>query len=234
MSRGRWIPRPPSLRTIGKNLQTCAPQIVAAAADLRCVPQAVHSSERERGSRQAFSEDSDPHGRSCARVRLSASDPEAGLSTSWSALVRQFLLTVLLVLFRRKAACNATGDPRPLLRFRHQTSVCAHPDLFRASGTGRREAGLLPARFLRLGEVHSSGDARAVPMVGRRPRADGRVHLEDQRVAFCIGAHTATAARAYADEEKVAAVLSDLETVPIEEPLEQHCACWASSHASRR
>jgi uncharacterized peroxidase-related enzyme len=37
--------------------------------------------------------------------------------------------------------------------------------------------------------------------------------------AFCIGAHTATAARAYRDEAKVAAVLSDLETAPIEEPL---------------
>jgi alkylhydroperoxidase family enzyme len=37
--------------------------------------------------------------------------------------------------------------------------------------------------------------------------------------AFCIGAHTATAAGAYHDEPKVAAVLSDLETAPIEESL---------------
>jgi uncharacterized peroxidase-related enzyme len=37
--------------------------------------------------------------------------------------------------------------------------------------------------------------------------------------AFCIGAHTATAARAYQDEARVAAVLTDLETAPIEEPL---------------
>jgi uncharacterized peroxidase-related enzyme len=37
--------------------------------------------------------------------------------------------------------------------------------------------------------------------------------------AFCIGAHTATAARAYQDGAKVAAVLADLETAPIEEPL---------------
>src|SRR5215467_2507419 len=37
--------------------------------------------------------------------------------------------------------------------------------------------------------------------------------------AFCIGAHTATAARAYRDETKVAAALTDLETAPIEEPL---------------
>src|SRR5258708_12689057 len=37
--------------------------------------------------------------------------------------------------------------------------------------------------------------------------------------AFCIGAHTATAARAYQDEAKVSAVLSNLETASIEEPL---------------
>jgi uncharacterized peroxidase-related enzyme len=37
--------------------------------------------------------------------------------------------------------------------------------------------------------------------------------------AFCIGAHTATAVGAYQDEHRVAAVLSDLETAPIEEPL---------------
>ncbi|MBI1281114.1 MAG: alkylhydroperoxidase AhpD family core domain-containing protein [Anaerolineaceae bacterium] len=36
---------------------------------------------------------------------------------------------------------------------------------------------------------------------------------------FCIGAHTAVAAKAYQDQAKVAAVLSDLETAPIEEPL---------------
>jgi uncharacterized peroxidase-related enzyme len=37
--------------------------------------------------------------------------------------------------------------------------------------------------------------------------------------AFCIRAHTATAAMAYQDEAKVQAVLADLETAPIEEPL---------------
>lgn len=37
--------------------------------------------------------------------------------------------------------------------------------------------------------------------------------------AFCVGAHTATAARAYRDEAKVAAALADLDTAPIEEPL---------------
>lgn len=36
---------------------------------------------------------------------------------------------------------------------------------------------------------------------------------------FCIGAHTAVAVQAYGDKAKVSAVLSDLETAPIEEPL---------------
>jgi uncharacterized peroxidase-related enzyme len=36
---------------------------------------------------------------------------------------------------------------------------------------------------------------------------------------YCTKAHTAVAARAYRDEERVAAVLADLETAPIEEPL---------------
>ncbi|MEO8608807.1 MAG: carboxymuconolactone decarboxylase family protein [Chloroflexota bacterium] len=36
---------------------------------------------------------------------------------------------------------------------------------------------------------------------------------------FCIGAHTAVAARAYQDEARVSAVLSDLETAPIEASL---------------
>lgn len=37
--------------------------------------------------------------------------------------------------------------------------------------------------------------------------------------AFCVGAHTATAAGAYRDQAKVEAVLSDLETAPIDERL---------------
>jgi uncharacterized peroxidase-related enzyme len=37
--------------------------------------------------------------------------------------------------------------------------------------------------------------------------------------AFCIGAHTATARRAYQDGAKVAAVLADLDSAPIEEGL---------------
>jgi uncharacterized peroxidase-related enzyme len=37
--------------------------------------------------------------------------------------------------------------------------------------------------------------------------------------AFCISAHTATASRAYQDGPRVAAVLDDLESAPIEEPL---------------
>jgi uncharacterized peroxidase-related enzyme len=37
--------------------------------------------------------------------------------------------------------------------------------------------------------------------------------------AFCIGAHTATATQAYQDGPRVAAVLADLESAPLEEPL---------------
>jgi uncharacterized peroxidase-related enzyme len=37
--------------------------------------------------------------------------------------------------------------------------------------------------------------------------------------AFCVGAHTATATRAYQDGTRVAAVLADLESAPIEEAL---------------
>ncbi len=37
--------------------------------------------------------------------------------------------------------------------------------------------------------------------------------------AFCIGAHSATARQAYQDGPKVAAVLADLESAPVEEPL---------------
>jgi len=37
--------------------------------------------------------------------------------------------------------------------------------------------------------------------------------------AFCIGAHTATAAQAYADPARVRAVLTDLDTAPIDEGL---------------
>jgi uncharacterized peroxidase-related enzyme len=37
--------------------------------------------------------------------------------------------------------------------------------------------------------------------------------------AFCIGAHTATAGRAYQDEAKVQAVLADVESAPIEDGL---------------
>jgi uncharacterized peroxidase-related enzyme len=37
--------------------------------------------------------------------------------------------------------------------------------------------------------------------------------------AFCIGAHTATAAMAYRDQAKVAAALGNIDTAPIAEPL---------------
>jgi uncharacterized peroxidase-related enzyme len=37
--------------------------------------------------------------------------------------------------------------------------------------------------------------------------------------AFCVGAHTATARLSYQDGPRVAAVLADLDSAPIEEPL---------------
>jgi uncharacterized peroxidase-related enzyme len=37
--------------------------------------------------------------------------------------------------------------------------------------------------------------------------------------AFCVGAHTATASQAYQDGPRVAAVLADLESAPVAEPL---------------
>ncbi len=39
--------------------------------------------------------------------------------------------------------------------------------------------------------------------------------------SFCVGAHTATASGAYRDKSKVDAVLADLETAPVEEPLRE-------------
>jgi AhpD family alkylhydroperoxidase len=45
---------------------------------------------------------------------------------------------------------------------------------------------------------------------------------------YCIKAHTAVSVRAYHDEAKVSATLSNLETAPIEEPLRVTCACWTS------
>jgi AhpD family alkylhydroperoxidase len=42
---------------------------------------------------------------------------------------------------------------------------------------------------------------------------------EQNQCPFCIGAHSATASRAYEDPERVAAALADLDTARIEEPL---------------
>jgi alkylhydroperoxidase family enzyme len=50
-------------------------------------------------------------------------------------------------------------------------------------------------------------------------RVNDRICLEMNECEFCILAHTATAVGAYRDEAKVSAVLSDLETAPIEGPL---------------
>ena len=54
--------------------------------------------------------------------------------------------------------------------------------------------------------------------VGDRELMAAHVSAVNQS-AFCIGAHTATAGRAYQDSPKVAAVLADLDSAPIEEPL---------------
>ena len=67
--------------------------------------------------------------------------------------------------------------------------------------------------------AHPGGDARALCMVGWRPRADGRVRVADQQCEVCTKTHAAVAALAYQDEAKVSAALADLETAPIEEPL---------------
>jgi AhpD family alkylhydroperoxidase len=42
---------------------------------------------------------------------------------------------------------------------------------------------------------------------------------EQNQCPFCVGAHGATASRAYEDRERVAAALADLDRAPIEEPL---------------
>jgi AhpD family alkylhydroperoxidase len=62
-------------------------------------------------------------------------------------------------------------------------------------------------------------------MRGRSPWSVGDRELMAAYVSkvndspFCIGAHTATAAQAYEDRGKVAAVLADLDSAPIEEGL---------------
>jgi AhpD family alkylhydroperoxidase len=43
--------------------------------------------------------------------------------------------------------------------------------------------------------------------------------LQANDSTFCVGAHTATASQAYRDRPRVVAVLTDLESAPIEEPL---------------
>ena len=56
-------------------------------------------------------------------------------------------------------------------------------------------------------------------MVDWRPRTDGAFVSKVNECEFCTKAHTAVAARAYHDESKVSAVVSDIETAAIEEPL---------------
>jgi uncharacterized peroxidase-related enzyme len=66
--------------------------------------------------------------------------------------------------------------------------------------------------------THEAMRGRSAWSVGDRELMAAFVSKANQ-CAFCIGAHTATAAGAYGDRGTVAAVLSDLETAPIAEPL---------------
>jgi AhpD family alkylhydroperoxidase len=79
-------------------------------------------------------------------------------------------------------------------------------------------AGLNEVGDLSLGLLVSSVHQTVLLSVGDRELMAAFVS-QMNACEFCIGAHTATAARAYHDEAKVSAVLSDLETAPIEEPL---------------
>lgn len=81
--------------------------------------------------------------------------------------------------------------------------VFYRPDFY-----GRR-AGELTHRAMRGPSAWSVGDRELM----------AAVVSQANECAFCIGAHTATAAGAYGDQTRVAAVLADLEAAPIEEPL---------------
>lgn len=66
--------------------------------------------------------------------------------------------------------------------------------------------------------THEAMRGRSAWTVGDRELMAAYVSSVNQ-TAFCIAAHSATARRAYQDEAMVAAVLADLESAPIEEPL---------------
>ncbi len=95
--------------------------------------------------------------------------------------------------------------------------------------------------FIRLVSGHSVPDAAklvryrpdfygAIPLTHEAMRGPSAWSVGDRELMaafvskvnacqFCIGAHSAVAGRAYQDQARVSAVLSDLETAPIEEPL---------------
>ena len=66
--------------------------------------------------------------------------------------------------------------------------------------------------------THESMRGASVWSVGDRELMAAYVSKLNE-CGFCIGAHTATSSRAYSDPAKVAAVLSDLPTAPLDEPL---------------
>ena len=80
----------------------------------------------------------------------------------------------------------------------------------------------------RAKEVHPRGDARAVRLVGRRPRADGGLRVEGERVRVLHQRAHRDRRQAYQDGATVAAVLADLESAPSRSRSGQRCGCSAS------
>jgi uncharacterized peroxidase-related enzyme len=66
--------------------------------------------------------------------------------------------------------------------------------------------------------THEAMRGRSEWSVGDRELMAAYVSMVNES-AFCVGAHTATARLSYQDEPRVAAVMADVESAPIEEPL---------------
>jgi uncharacterized peroxidase-related enzyme len=66
--------------------------------------------------------------------------------------------------------------------------------------------------------THEAMRGQSAWSVGDRELMAAYVSMVNES-AFCVGAHTATARLSYQDGPRVAAVLADLESAPIEEPL---------------
>ena len=103
--------------------------------------------------------------------------------------------TKLLFAFIRAVSRQPTPEPLKLIAYR--------PDFF----GGRMKA-----------VTHEAMRGPSKWTVGDRELMAAFVSKVNES-AFCIGAHTATAGRAYQDVAKVQAVLADLESAPVEEPL---------------